>query len=278
MKCFEYFTAIAMKQIIFLILLTLSTHLSFAQENDSIVVVQSRAGRLSGLIDIQDLVNEGYNYWNEEFEGHWAGIELGVNGFANADYSLYPAAENDFLENDVLRSHILNLNILQYSKGLQQTRNTVGLVTGIGLSLQSYRLNNSTTITRDENRKVIPKTLLFDSNQKSKLSSVYLEVPLLVEFQIPIMHHANRMYISAGITGAKRLESHTKIKYRKDGKREKLKSPGDYSMYDYKVSGTVRMGYRWINLFASYDFAPLFENRRGPELYPYSVGIKLLSF
>jgi hypothetical protein len=86
------------------------------------------------------------------------------------------------------------------------------------------------------------------------------------------------MYISAGITGAKRLESHTKIKYRKDGKREKLKSPGDYSMYDYKVSGTVRMGYRWINLFASYDFAPLFENRRGPELYPYSVGIKLLSF
>jgi hypothetical protein len=278
MKCFEYFTAIAMKQIIFLILLTLSTHLSFTQENDSIVVVQSRAGRLSGLIDIQDLVNEGYNYWNEEFEGHWAGIELGVNGFANADYSLYPAAENDFLENDVLRSHILNLNILQYSKGLQQTRNTVGLVTGIGLSLQSYRLNNSTTITRDENRKVIPKTLLFDSNQKSKLSSVYLEVPLLVEFQIPIMHHANRMYISAGVTGAKRLESHTKIKYRKDGKREKLKSPGDYSMYDYKVSGTVRMGYRWINLFASYDFAPLFENRRGPELYPYSVGIKLLSF
>lgn len=267
-----------MKQIIFLILLTLSTLLSFAQENDSIVVVQSRAGRLSGLIDIQDLVNEGYNYWNEEFEGHWAGVELGVNGFANANYSLYPASENDFLENDVLRSNILNLNIFQYSRGLQQTRNTVGLITGIGLSLQSFRLNNSTTITRDENRKVIPQTLFFDSNQKSKLSLFYLEVPLLVEFQIPIMHHANRMYISAGVTGAKRLESHTKIKYRKDGKREKLKSPGDYSINDYKVSGTVRMGYRWINLFASYDFVPLFENRRGPELYPYSVGIKLLSF
>ncbi len=273
-----YFTAFAMKQTFFLLLLSLSTFLSFAQENDSIVVVQSRAGRLSGLIDIQDLVNEGYNYWNEEFEGHWAGVELGVNGFSRSDYSLYPATENDFLKNDVFRSNILNLNILQYSKGLQQTRNTVGLVTGVGLSLQSYRLNSSTTITLDENRKVIPETLFFDSNQKSKLSSVYLEVPLLIEFQIPIKHHANRMYISAGVTGAKRLESHTKIKYRKDGKREKLKSPGDYSIYDYKVSGTVRMGYRWVNLFATYDLGPLFENRRGPELYPFSAGIKLISF
>ena len=277
-KMHECIGTIAMKQTLFLILISLTTLLSFAQENDSIVVLQNRAGRLSGLIDIQDLVNEGYNYWNEEFEGHWAGVELGINGFANADYSLYPEIQNDFLENDVFRSNVLNLNILQYSKGLQQTRNTVGLVTGIGLSLQSFRLNNSTTITRDENRKVIPQTLVFDSNQKSKLSSLYLEVPLMVEFQVPIKHRANRMYFSAGVIAAKRLETHTKIKYRKDGKREKLKSPGDYSINDYKVSGTVRMGYRWINLFATYDLAPLFENRRGPELYPVSAGIKLISF
>ena len=267
-----------MKRQFLLILLIISSFFLYAQENDSIVVVQSRAGRLSGLIDIQDLVNEGYNYWNEEFEGHWSGIELGINGFANSDYSLYPASENNFLENDPLRSNVLNLNILQYSKGLQQTRNTIGLVTGIGLSLQSYRLANSTTITLDENHRVIPKTLFFDSNQKSKLSSVYLEVPLMIEFQVPLSHYANRLYFSAGIIGAKRLESHTKVKYRKNGKREKLKSPGDYSIRDYKVAGTVRLGYRWINLFATYDVVPLFEDRRGPELYPFSIGLKLISF
>ena len=267
-----------MKRIFLIFFALIATILAFAQENDSIIVVQSPKGRLSGLIDVQDLTNEGYNYWDEKFEGHWSGIEFGFNGMANADYSMYPASEDHFLDNDLFRSNVLNLNILQYSKGLQQTRNTVGLVTGLGLSLQSYRLNNSTTITRDENRKVIPKTLFFESNQKSKLSSVYLEVPLLIEFQIPIKHHANRMYISAGVTGAKRLESHTKIKYRKDGKREKLKSPGDYSINDYKVSGTVKMGYRWVNLFATYDLAPLFENRRGPELSPFSAGIKLISF
>jgi len=267
-----------MKRIFLIFLAIFSSFLAFAQENDSIIVVKSPAGRLSGLIDIQDLVNEGYNFWDEKFEGHWAGVELGINGFANADYSLYSSTDNNFLKNDLLRSNILNLNVLQYSKGLQQNRNTIGLITGLGLSLQSYRLSNSTTIILDENRKVKPKMLIFDSNQKSKLSSVYLEVPLLVEFQIPVGHNANRLYFWFGITGAKRLESHTKVKYRKDGKREKLKSPGDYSIREYKVAGTFRMGYRWVNLFATYDLVPLFEDRRGPELFPFAAGIKLISF
>jgi len=130
----------------------------------------------------------------------------------------------------------------------------------------------------DENRKVFPETLFFDSNQKSKLSSVYLDVPLLIEFQFPVGHAANRIYFSAGVTGSKRLETHTKVKYRKDKEREKLKSPGDYSINDYKIAGTVRVGYRYVNFFASCDLVPMFEARRGPEIYPFSFGIKLISF
>lgn len=267
-----------MKRIFLIFLATFMSFLAFTQENDSIVVVKSPAGRLSGLIDIQDLVNEGYNYWDEEFEGHWAGLEIGINGFIGADYSMYSPSENNFLENDLLRSNVLNLNLLQYSMGLQKTRNNIGLITGIGLSWQSYRLNNSTTISMDETRKIYPVNMFFDSNQKSKLSSMNVEVPLLIEFQIPVSNYANRLYFSVGVKGSKRLESHTKIKYRKDGKREKLKSPGDYSIRDYKVSGTLRIGYRWINLFATYDIVPLFEDRRGPVLYPFAAGIKLISF
>jgi hypothetical protein len=101
---------------------------------------------------------------------------------------------------------------------------------------------------------------------------------LLVEFQIPLRNKANRLYFSTGITGAKKFESHTKMKYRKDRKREKLKSSGDYSINDYKVAATFRVGYRWANLFATYDIVPLFEDRRGPVIYPFSFGFKLISF
>lgn len=267
-----------MKYLFLILLASFTSFLASAQENDSIIVVQSPSGRLSSLIDVQDLTNEGYNYWDEKFEGHWSGVELGINGLARPDYSMYPASENNFLDNDLIRSNVLNLNILQYSRGIQQSRNNIGLVTGVGLSFQSYRLDDNTTISVDENRKVQPSVLYFDSNQKSKLSSLYLEVPLLIEFQLPINHAANRLYFSAGVTGSKRLETHTKVKYHKNGKREKLKSPGDYSINDYKVAASFRIGYHWINLFATYDLVPLFEDRRGPVLYPFSAGIRLISF
>jgi hypothetical protein len=263
-----------MKQI-FLILLVTSFIQAYSQENDSTIVLQSSVGRLSGLVNIQDL-NEDYNSF--KFEGHWAGVELGINGFANSGYSMYPTSEQNFLDNDLIRSNSLNLNVLQYSKGIQQTRNNIGLVTGVGLSFQSYHLDNNTTISVDESGKIHPSILYFDSSQKSKLSTLYLDVPLLVEFQIPIGHFANRLYFSAGLTGSKRLETHTKIKYHKNGKREKLKSPGDFAIKDYKVAATFRMGYRWVNVFATCDLAPLFNDRDGPVVYPFSAGIRLISF
>jgi hypothetical protein len=272
------FVTFPMKRIFLIFLSSLAFFLASAQENDSIIVVQSPKGRLSGLIDVQDLTNEGYNYWDEKFEGHWSGIEFGFNGLANADYSMYPALEDHFLDNDLLRSNVLNLNILQYSRGFQQTRNNIGLVTGLGLSFQSYHLDDNTTLSVDENNKIHPSVIYYDSSQKSKLSIAYLEVPLLLEFQIPIKNNANRLYFSAGVTGAKKIESHSKMKYHKNGKREKLKSPGDYSINDYKVALSFRVGYRWANLFASYDIVPLFEDRRGPVLYPFSFGLKLISF
>jgi opacity protein-like surface antigen len=267
-----------MKRIFLIILVSIAAFQASAQENDSIIVVQSPKGRLSGLIDVQDLNNEGFNYWDEKFEGHWSGIEFGFNGLANTDYSKYPTSENHFLDNDLFRSNLLKLNTLQYSRGIQQTRNNIGLVTGVGLSFQSYHLNNNTALSVDENQKIHPAMIYYDSSQKSKLSIVYLEVPLLLEFQVPIRNKANRLYLSVGVTGAKKLESHSKMKYRKNGKREKLKSPGDYSLNDFKVAATFRVGYHWANLFASYDIVPLFEDRRGPVVYPFSFGLKLISF
>lgn len=267
-----------MKHTIFFLCFSLFFVVSNAQQNDSIVVLKSQATRLAGLIDIQDLVNEGFDYWKDEFKGHWYGIEAGISGFAFPDYSNYLASENGFLKNDLAQINVLNVNLLQYSTGLQQNRNTFGFVTGIGLSLQSYRLDNNTTIRIDQNRKVYPETLFFESNQKSKLSTVYIEVPLLLEIQIPVGNYANRLYFSGGISAYKRLETHTKIKYKLDGKREKLKSPGDYSIRDYKIAGSFRAGYRWVNIFVSCDLVSFFENRRGPELYPFTFGVKLISF
>ncbi|QIA09859.1 hypothetical protein [Draconibacterium halophilum] len=43
----------------------------------------------------------------------------------------------------------------------------------------------------------------------------------------------------------------------------------DFSMHRFKPSVMVRMGYRWINVFASYDLVPLFKTDKGQNLHLY---------
>ncbi|HKL32874.1 MAG TPA: hypothetical protein VJ919_10080 [Tangfeifania sp.] len=245
---------------------------AWSQTTDTIVPVEQNPRKILRKIDIRKM---GFNFWQDNFEGHWAGIDFGFNGFANPDYTGYNL---EFMENDLLRSNSTYINILQHSIGLQSNRNTVGLVTGVGLHLQSYRLDNNTTIRKDENGRIEPEILYFDQNQKSKLSIVSLMIPLLAEFQIPVNHYENRVYFSGGFFGALRLSSHTKIKYRADDKKEKLKVPGHYSLQDFKYGLMVRAGYRWVNVFATYDLVPLFKNDLGPKLTPFTFGITLLQF
>ncbi len=244
-------------------------------QNDTIVPVDEDPEKLLRKINIRDFTDGGFNFWDDDFSGHWAGVDFGFNLFVNPDYSGY---SSEFMENDILRSNSTYLNFFQQSIGFQRNRNTIGMVTGLGLQLKSYRLERNTTIERLENGRIEPQTLYFEQNQKSKLSVVSLMVPLLAEFQIPVNHYKNRLYISGGAFGGIRLGSHTKIKYRIDGKKEKLKTPGHYSLQDFKYGLMFRTGYRWVNVFATYELTPLFKEDKGPKLTPVTFGITFISF
>lgn len=247
---------------------------AFSQENDTIVPIQKNPEKLLRKIDVRKITKNGFNIWKDKFTGHWAGVDFGFNAFLNKDYEGY---ENEFMDNDVFRSNSTYLNLFQQSIGLQSNRNTVGLVTGLGLHLQSYRLDKNTTFKRLPNDKIEPEILFYNNNQKSKFSIVSAFVPLLCEFQIPINHYDNRLYLSAGTFFKYRISSHTKIKYREEQKI-KSKIPDDYSLHNFKYGLMFRSGYRRINIFATYDLTPLFKENCGPKLKPFTFGITLLQF
>jgi len=268
------FTSINRSMLI--VILIFSTFINvLSQEKDTIVPVREDPDKLLKKIDLEKISRHGFNFWQDEFSGHWAGIDFGFNTFANTDYSNY---NSEFMENDFIRSNSTHINLIQQSIGLQHNRNTIGLVTGLGLHLQSYRLDQNTTIRRKEDGRIEPQQLFFEDNQKSKLSIVSLTLPLLAEFQIPVNHYKNRYYLSIGPYAGLRISSHTKIKYRVEGKKEKLKVPGHYSLHDFKYGLMIRTGYRWINLFATYELVPLFKDDLGPGLTAFTFGITLLRF
>lgn len=247
---------------------------AYAQVSDSIVPVKENPEKLLRKVDIRQVTNNGFNFWREDFSGHWAGIDFAFNMLINEDYTGY---DSDFMNNDVLRSNSLNINFVQQSIGLQRNRNTIGLVTGIGIRFHSYRLDDDVSITLDENNVVQPQYLTAKSIKKSKLGIISVVVPLLTEFQIPINNYQNRMYISGGIYGGIKLNSHTKIKY-KEYQNEKLKIVDHFSLHDFNYGIMVRTGYRWVNLHVTYDLVNLFKEDKGPELTPFSFGITLLRF
>jgi hypothetical protein len=264
---------------LFVILVTIiffvsSLNIVSSQERDSIISLDGNPEKILRKIDVRRITNSGFNFWQDNFSGHWAGIDFGFNTFLNKDYSGY---RSNFMDNDIFRSNSTHVNLIQQSIGLQRNRNTIGLVTGLGIYFQSYRLDQNTTIERFLNDVIVPRELIFDDNQKSKLSIVSLTLPLLAEFQIPINHYDNRLYVSGGLYIGYRLSSHTKIKYRIE-RKEKLKIPDHYSLSNFKYGLMIRTGYRWINIFATYEITPLFKENKGPELTPFTFGFTLLRF
>lgn len=260
--------------ILFFLFLGVSKN-SKAQENDTIIPINKKPEKILRKIDTRQITQNGFNFWQDDFSGHLAGIDFGFNLFLNKDYTGF---NSEFMDNDVFRSNSAYIHIIQQSIGLQRNRNTVGLVSGIGLHLESYRLDKNTTIRRGLNDVIEPEILYFDQNQKSKLSIASLMVPILAEFQLPINRYENRLYVSSGIFMSYRISSHTKIKYRIDRKKEKLKVPDFLSLNDFKYGLMFRAGYRWINIFATYDLVPLFRENKGPELIPFTFGFTLVSF
>jgi hypothetical protein len=54
--------------------------------------------------------------------------------------------------------------------------------------------------------------------------------------------------------------------------------PYNYSLQDFKYGLMFRTGYRWINVFVTYDITPLFKENKGPELTPLTFGFTLMRF
>jgi len=257
---------------ILLILLNGSAKDLFGQ-SDTIIPVKDPEKALRS-IDIRNTTKGGFNLWRDRFTGHWAGVDIGFNLLLNEDYTGY---DSEFMNNDVLRSNSVYINFVQQSIGLQRYRNNIGLVTGLGLHFNNYRLDDHVTIIRDEKNIIQPQEPDFENIKKSKLSIFSAVLPVLMELQIPINNDLNRLYISGGLFSELRLSSHTKVKYKLE-RNEKLKVADHFSMYDLRYGIMVRTGYRWVNLYATYDLVPLFREGKGPDLTPFSVGITLIRF
>ncbi|MFW6224086.1 MAG: GIN domain-containing protein [Bacteroidota bacterium] len=204
----------------------------------------------------------------EEFDGHWGGIELGFNGFVNASNEMNLPAEYDFLTLKEEKSILVNINI--FEKSFNLIRDHFGLVTGLGLQYNNYRFANNMVITNDSSTIYGNSMNIRDrSYVKSKLVVNYVTLPLFLEYTT---HGRHEFHIGAGANFAWKIGDHSKVVYEQGTDRRKVKDHGDFYIRPYKVELTGRIGWGFIHLFGTYSLTELFDDGKGPELYPITAG------
>ena len=212
----------------------------------------------------------------KKFNGHWAGFELGLTNFLDANNKLELPENGEFMELDPVKSWSYSLNFMEFNIPLH--KKYFGIVTGVGFDWKSYTLASDVNLIYDADNNIAFEETVDYTISRNKLNVNSFTFPLLLELQIPMGKKDRRVNITGGIIGSIRVGSNTEQEWDDDNAEYYLKRHSDFNLSTFKYGYTVRVGYRGFQLYANYEVTPLFEEGTGLELYPFSVGFRLLNF
>ena len=237
--------------------------------------------------------------YKHKYNGHWAGFDIGLNGYVDQNGRMNFPKEIEYMELRMEKSVVVNINFFEQNIALSKNQR-VGFTTGLGMTSLNYRFMKTTHLNSDSSN-IIGYLSQGVSVRKSKLSTWHLTLPVLFEWQTNRWCRKNSFHVGGGMIMNVRLWSWTKIYYNEQYKDFELTrynpntgnyeveflatSPGIPKVHDYddwflrpfKFDATLRIGWGWINLWATYSVNTLFRDDRGPVLYPWGVGITLIN-
>jgi hypothetical protein len=232
------------------------------------------------------------------YNGHWAGFDLGWNGYVNSDFNMnFPSYQN-YMELNTARSMMVNINPFELNVNI--ANNKFGFTTGLGFQMSNYFFNRSYALYGDLD--TLAAFRLYDASgnivttQKNKLYESWLTLPLLLEVQTNPKCKISSFHFTFGVIGGLKLcsyqkqvlTSYDKILYLEtesgrvvssfDAEKPVHREKDQFFLNPFKVDATVRVGWSFLNFFATYSLTPMFQKDKGPELYPWTAGITLLGW
>ena len=259
----------------FLIVEEADSAINIRVKDRGISILESLEGRKYNFERYNDdyLFDEDDNERNRgrrrnRFKGHWSGVELGFNNYLTSDKSFVLPDEIDYMSIHSGKSMNFNINFSQLSIGLTRY---IGFVTGLGLNWNNYKFDGNNNILKGDNG-IIEVLDPGAPLKKSKLTTLYLDLPFMLEVQLPVNN--NQLNLAAGPIGAIKIGSHTKMIYQDTG--QKVKSNGDFSLNILRYGATARAGYENFQIYGTYYMNPMFSKGKSPgayNLYPFEIGI-----
>ncbi len=249
---------------------------------DREIVIMDRAGRDSSK-EIGDEFMRGFeDGWNgtakkkkKRPNSIWSGFELGINGWLNGSNGFNMDSVNSNYELNYGKSIVVNFNL--WEKNARIIGNNVFLTTGLGAEINNYRFERNVRMLANSEplQLAVEDTINY---QKSKLTTGYLNAPLYITFATNPIRKGKRLFISPGVTGGWKFTSYNKRKVEVDGDESKSRTRNDFNINPFRVNASVRLGYGSFVLFANYSLTDLFMKNEGPNLIPFSVGVRVVGF
>jgi hypothetical protein len=242
---------------------TSKSRTSFKYKNKEIIIVDN---------DYQS-----HHYYHSELtRKHWQGLWIGFGGFTNPSLGFTMDPKYKYMELDYGRSFNFQWNLAQ--RNVNIVKKYVQLSTGIGVQFSNLRFENNTKLNADSSFTwgYIDSSNAF-SYQKNRFKQSYVTVPLLLNFNTSKRLSRN-FHVSLGVVGKYLLGSRNKQVLLQNNNEFRFIRKDDYNINPFQFDGYASIGYRNFTVFSQYALTELFKKNKGPQVYPFAVGIRLLSF
>jgi hypothetical protein len=239
-------------------------------------------------------------FWcrKDKFNGHWAGIDLGWNGYVNSDFNMSFPQNEKFMNLNTSRSMTVDIN--PFDLNLNLVKNHFGITSGLGFTFNNYYFSNSTLLIPDSSKLVAYRMIDQNGNKAdmrtNKLTVAWLTLPLLFEYQTNSKMKWNSFHVTLGAIAGVRICSYTKQSFYERNSTFYLqddngtivgsvyadehptRTHNQYHLNPFKLDATFRIGWSFLNFYANYTITPMFQKDQGPQLYPWAVGITLIGW
>ena len=192
----------------------------------------------------------------ELHDGHWAGIDFGLNTMLDKSFQRSFEGQTQF-KNNIISSFNLRFNIIDHKMVIKEDR--FGLTSGIGFSHSSYDLIKNYTLKETIDSKTGNKNVVesFDSLNftYNKIRATYLQIPVLLEYT-----PNKNSWVSMGFIAGYRFGSSTKNLFEYQKVQYITKTKGDFRLNTFQFDATLRFGYKSIGGYFNYSLLSLFNS------------------
>ena len=207
---------------------------------------------------------------------HWRGVALGVNGYIGQDGGLELTAPASYLDLNYARSFNIQINPIERQFNIY--RHYCKIVTGIGFDLHRYELARHTTLNADSSftSGTVDSTGIY-KYERNRLRTTSLQVPLLLEFNTS-SNYRRTFHFAVGVIGQYLIGASVKQELVGGGFEIERINRDDYNLNPFGAKAHVNFGYRGWTIYGEYNLTPLFKSGKGPELYPFAAGLRIIPF